>query len=85
MIQVLYFASLREQLGLSGEEVEVGRLPSLSVAGLLDCLRAQGDPWQEVLASERSVLMAVNQEIARPQSAVADGDEVAFFPPVTGG
>ena len=85
MIRIRYFASLRERLGCSEEDLDVSGLPSGSVAGVLSLLRARGGAWEDLLANERSVLMAVNQEIAKPQSAGADGDEVAFFPPVTGG
>jgi len=85
MIRVRYFASLRERLGVAGEEIDVSLLDASSVAGVLTLLCARGGLWLEVLGDDRSVLMALNQEMARPQSAVSDGDEVAFFPPVTGG
>ena len=51
----------------------------------LAALRERGGAWAEALAETRPVLCAVNQVMARPGDAVADGDEVAFFPPVTGG
>jgi sulfur-carrier protein len=84
VIRVCYFASLREQLGLAEEPLE---LPSgvADVASLRARLRARGGVWAEALAESRPVLCAVNQVMARPDRAVADGDEVAFFPPVTGG
>jgi molybdopterin synthase sulfur carrier subunit len=84
VIRVCYFASLREQLGLAEEPLE---LPAgvADVAGLRARLRARGGVWADALAESRPVLCAVNQVMARPDQPVADGDEVAFFPPVTGG
>ena len=84
MIRVCYFASLREQLGRAEEPLE---LPAgvADVAGLRAALRDRGGVWAEALAESRPALCAVNQVMARPDQAIADGDEVAFFPPVTGG
>jgi molybdopterin synthase sulfur carrier subunit len=84
MIALRYFASLRERLGMEGEALE---LPAevTDLSGLLALLRARGGAWAEVLADEGGVLLAINQEMARPGDAIADGDEVGLFPPVTGG
>jgi molybdopterin synthase sulfur carrier subunit len=84
MITVLYFARLREALGKSSERVA---LPASvrDLDGLRALLRARGGAWQEELAPGRPVRAAINQAVAQPDSPVADGDEVAFFPPVTGG
>jgi molybdopterin synthase sulfur carrier subunit len=84
VIRVCYFASLREHLGRAEEPLE---LPAgvADVAGLRARLRERGGAWAEALAESRPVLCAVNQVMARPDQAIADGDEVAFFPPVTGG
>lgn len=83
MIRVLYFASLRERVGSGGEELPLQ--DSQTIGDLLDRLRARGGAWAEALGPARPVLAAVNQEMAQPDSPVRDGDEVAFFPPVTGG
>ncbi|WP_462319859.1 molybdopterin converting factor subunit 1 [Halochromatium sp.] len=83
MIQLRYFASLRERLGLDVEAIEPSA--GTTVAELRAFLCTRGEPWEQALAQEQRILAAVNQEMARPDSAVADGDEVAFFPPVTGG
>ena len=82
MIRVLYFARLREQLGTAGEDLPatVATLGDLAAA-----LRGRGGAWAEAFAPDQTVMVAVNQELARPETPVADGDEVAFFPPVTGG
>ena len=84
MIKVLYFARLREQL-VTDEEVLELPVSTHTVSDLLALLRARGDPWSQVLAEETATLAAVNQEIARLETPIHDGDEVAFFPPVTGG
>ena len=83
MIQLRYFASLRERLGIDAEDIEP--TSGATVAELRAYLRTRGEPWDQALAEEQRILAAVNQEMARPDSAIADGDEVAFFPPVTGG
>jgi molybdopterin synthase sulfur carrier subunit len=84
MIRVLYFARVREQLGSPGEDLTAD--PKLtSAAELAAMLRARGGVWGEVFGPDQRVLVAINQELARPETAIADGDEVAFFPPVTGG
>jgi molybdopterin synthase sulfur carrier subunit len=83
-VKVLYFAALRERLGTSGEEIE---LPAGvgTVAALRAHLRGRGGPWEEALAEGKLVRMAVNQDMAQPSAVLSAGDEVAFFPPVTGG
>lgn len=83
MIRLLYFASLRERVGTGTEELPVD--DSRRVADVLARLRARGGTWAEALAPEQTVLTAVNQDMARLDTPVRDGDEIAFFPPVTGG
>ena len=82
-LEVLFFASLRETLGRSHESIELP--PAVStVAALREHLCARGGEWS-ALQPSRTLRAAVNQEMATPQHALSDGDEVAFFPPVTGG
>ena len=84
MIRLMYFASLRESVGQSDEELELdGSINNLGE--LRDWICQRGEPWESALGSGQRLMMAVNQELARPDTAIADGDEVAFFPPVTGG
>ena len=83
-IKVLYFASLREQVGMRGEDLDIS-LEVASVAGLRALLMARGGAWQSALAQGKALRIAVNQEVAQPATPVKPGDEVAFFPPVTGG
>lgn len=80
-LKVLYFASLREAFGCAEETVD---LPAgVDTTGALrDWLAQQG---RERLGTVRNLRCAVNQELTDLQSAITEGDEVAFFPPVTGG
>jgi len=83
-LKVFYFAALREQLGTAAEEIE---LPAgvATVAALRSHLRGRGGAWQLALADGKLIRTAVNQDMAQPADAIGAGDEVAFFPPVTGG
>lgn len=83
MITVLYFAGLREALGIATEQVD---LPAgvTTVGELRDHLVARGGAW-ETLGQARNLRAAVNQAMAPFGTAIRDGDEIAFFPPVTGG
>jgi molybdopterin synthase sulfur carrier subunit len=83
MINVILFASIREALGTQGLQVTVAQ--PLSVAALVSHLgQTQGDLWREALERE-NVLVAVNQAMVSFDHVVLADDEVAFFPPVTGG
>ena len=83
-VTVLFFASLREQLGQPREQLE---LPAsvATVGALREHLRARGGAWANAFATNRPVRAAVNQDMVQPAAAIKTGDEVAFFPPVTGG
>lgn len=84
MLKLVYFASLRERLGLDEERLEQPENVT-TVAALVDYLVAErGATWQQVLQGTQ-VLTAVNQEMCGFDQEIASGDEVAFFPPVTGG
>ncbi len=83
-IKLLYFAGLREALGTSSESLELP--PGVSTVGEVRAhLAARGGKWAEQLAPTRNVRMAVIQLMVPAHAPVKDGDEVAFFPPVTGG
>jgi sulfur-carrier protein len=82
-IRVRFFASLREKLG-GGEELELPPTVT-SVGALREHLRGRGGAWAEVFAPTRAVRAALNQSMAQPGAQLKAGDEVAFFPPVTGG
>jgi molybdopterin synthase sulfur carrier subunit len=83
-VKVLYFAGLREQLGKPGEDLELADSVS-TVAGLRTLLMARGGAWRSALAQGKALRVAVNQEMAQATTPVKPGDEIAFFPPVTGG
>jgi molybdopterin synthase sulfur carrier subunit len=83
-IKVLFFANLREQLGTGVEVVDLPDSAS-TVAGLRLHLMRRGGPWQQVLGDMKVVRVAVNQDMAAAGAPLNPGDEVAFFPPVTGG
>lgn len=84
MVSVLYFARLREAFGLASERLVLPEGRATAV-GLLDVLRTRGEPWATELADGRPYRIAVNQEMATGDTSLRDGDEVAIFPPVTGG
>jgi len=84
MLKVLYFARLRESLGISAEEIALPGDVS-NIAGLMGFLAARGGVWQQEFAGCRLVRAAVNQELVPDTAKIKSGDEIAFFPPVTGG
>jgi molybdopterin synthase sulfur carrier subunit len=83
-VKLLYFAWLRARIGCAEEEID---LPSAvkDVAGLLDWLRARGGGYAEALRDLSVVRVAVNQNYVGLEHPVREGDEIAVFPPVTGG
>ena len=84
MLQVLYFAALRERMGKGQESLP---LPEgvATVGQLAAWLQARDAAGGAAFAHAALVRAAVNQDFARPDAPVRDGDEIAFFPPVTGG
>lgn len=84
-VRVVYLARLREALGCTSEGLAVATEAAPSVADVVAMLRGRGGAWSHELAAGRAVRVAVNQRLARAETPVGDGDEVAFFPPVTGG
>lgn len=83
-MRLLYFAWVRSRIGIAEEAVTPPEQVR-DVAGLLAWLRSRGPAYEAVLASPGVVRVAVNQAFARPDDPVAPEDEVALFPPVTGG
>ncbi len=83
MVKVLFFAGLRELIGVANEDVV---LPAdATVAGLVADLTNRGGAYAEALAADRRWRVAVNQDMAQLTDPIKSGDEVAIFPPVTGG
>lgn len=81
-VSIKFFASIRERLG-SGDVIEVAN--GSTVADVREALRSRGGVHAEALAPGRAVRSALNQKMCAESAALADGDELAFFPPVTGG
>ena len=84
MVTILYFASLRESVGRSREQVALPNA-NATVSSLLEQLRNRDERWTEAFAPGKRWRVAVNQQIADPATPLKPGDEIAFFPPVTGG
>ena len=83
-MRILYFAWLRSKIGTASEEVS----PPAEVAtvgALMAWLAASRPGFAEALAAPGVIRAAVNQDYAQPGDPVREGDEIAFFPPVTGG
>ena len=82
-MKILFFASLREQLNT--EEEQWKELNGALTAGdVLSQLQTRGEPWASALNADR-LLVSVNQEISNLRTKIKVDDELAFFPPVTGG
>ena len=83
-MKLLYFSWLKQKIGTGEEDIT---LPGdvATVGALVDGLKGRGPGYAEALADLSVVRFAVNQDFAGLDHALADGDEVAFFPPVTGG
>ncbi|MCD2513559.1 molybdopterin converting factor subunit 1 [Comamonas endophytica] len=81
-INVRYFASIREALGTGSESCST---TASTLGALRDELIARGGAYAQALARGKAVRMAHNQLLSDESAALAQGDEVAFFPPVTGG
>lgn len=83
-IELRFFASVREAVGLAGERIE---LPAhvTTVGAVREHLIARGGAWSAALGQDRALRMAFNHVMCGPETEVKEGAEVAFFPPVTGG
>jgi molybdopterin synthase sulfur carrier subunit len=82
MINILYFASFREMLGKADEQI---KLEHNTVDELLADLAERGENWAMALRDNHNLQIAVNHDVAHRDTELKAGDEVAFFPPVTGG
>lgn len=83
-VRLKLFASLREITGVEDETLEI---PAhvVTLGDLRAHLRGRGDIWSQALDAKRAIRGAINQRMAQESDALRDGDEIAFFPPVTGG
>ncbi len=85
-IKLFYFARLKESLKYSTEDLELADSNEpWTILKLKAFLAKRGDVWGQMLMGKLKVRAAINHELVHDNAAIADGDEVAFFPPVTGG
>jgi sulfur-carrier protein len=84
-VRLVYLARLREAFGSAGETLLLAPDTGPTVGSVIAALRARGGAWAAELAAGRAVRFAVNHRVAHPGTPVHDGDELAVFPPVTGG
>lgn len=83
-VRLLYFARLREVFATGQETPDIpGNVTTL--ADLLGWLRQRGGVWAEELAAGRAYRVAINQDLVEQDALLHENDEVAIFPPVTGG
>ncbi len=90
-IQVLYFARLKESLKYSTEDIDLSdylaekNRSTMTVLQLKAMLAERGESWSKLLMGPMTVRAAINHELVHDQAEIKDGDEVGFFPPMTGG
>ena len=84
MANVLYFASLRETLDLGREQLDLPENVT-NIFELKNMLAQRGGSWSAAFTNTTSLLVSINQQMANDQSDISNADEIAFFPPVTGG
>jgi len=83
-LEIRFFASLREALGTSQESIETP-VSVQTIAELRTFLSQRGEIWAQALADGKALRCALNQQMVDANTALKEGAEVAFFPPVTGG
>ena len=84
MITVLYFARLKESLNYSTEEIDLPADVS-SIVALKLYLAKRGEAWANLFNGQQTIRAAINHALVENDAVIKNGDEVAFFPPVTGG
>lgn len=87
MIKILFFARLKDQLNCAELNLEIKDIDnesSITIRQLMDYLFKKNSSWQSTFEHQQ-VFIAINQEIVDQEAILQNGDEVAFFPPVTGG
>jgi molybdopterin converting factor subunit 1 len=84
MVTILYFAWLREHTGCANEQIKI-TANMQTVGNIVSYLKAQSNGHSKALADMETVRVAVNRSYGTTETAIAAGDEIAFFPPVTGG
>ena len=83
-MKILYFAWLRQKVGTGEERKDVPNEVN-TVSSLVDWLITQGDNYADAFKDTSAIKVAINQEFSDFDATITTGDEIAFFPPVTGG
>jgi molybdopterin synthase sulfur carrier subunit len=83
-VKLFYFAKVREAIGIDREELDLGNNIK-TVSDLIEVLKGRGSHWQDMFSMSTTFRMAVNQEMVEATHKISANDEVAFFPPITGG
>jgi len=83
-VKLFYFAKVREAIGIDREELDLGS-DIRTVSDLIEVLKGRGSHWQDMFSMSTTFRMAVNQEMVEATHKISANDEVAFFPPITGG
>ncbi len=83
-VKLFYFAKVREVIGIDREELDLGS-DIKTVSDLIEVLKGRGSHWQDMFSMSTTFRMAVNQEMVEATHKISANDEVAFFPPITGG
>ena len=83
-VKLFYFARVREAIGVDREELDLGS-DIKTVSDLIEVLKGRGSHWQDMFSMSTTFRMAVNQEMVEATHKISANDEVAFFPPITGG
>lgn len=84
-MKILYFAWVRTTIGKGADELDHKPEGVERVSDLFDWLSQQGDGYRQVIDKRTRLRVAINQNFATPDDLINDGDEIALFPPVTGG
>ncbi len=83
-MRIVYFAAVRELVGLDGEDCDLPE-HALTITDILDWLSKQGAQYETAFGNRAKLRFALDQQMAKPGSAIAGAHELAIFPPVTGG
>ena len=84
-LKLLFFASLRERFGFSQKEITLSKQVRSAEEFLLDMSKQSGGEWVNLFENKNMYKLAINQELCSLKDPIHEGDELAIFPPITGG